>query len=465
MSPNSSRRAGWRRRDVLRHAGTGVTAAALAGCQSGGQDTAGSDQRGTVVDTDRFEDDPFTIGLLAVDDVTPAGKGMINSMDLAVREVNESGGVLGGDVEYVVGKTKLQAVRAKQHNREFVLEEDVDVTMGVALTIRSLMPVIAQHETLHITTGAPHVEPAELVSRSVSATGADPQEEYEKYKYHFRYGPPNVDQLLDGLVEFLDLYVDDLGWESAAVLIENVSIVEDAEEKVARAAEDYIDLPIVKRVSGSISDWTPVWDNVENEGVDVALVGFALAGVSAITQWASQERPFELGGAIVRAMSTDFWDQTDGACQGVWTGNAVTPLSQNTPRTQPYIQAYDRAYGGAPPFTGPLTYDAVKLYAQAVRETGSRDPEVLIPYLEEELHFTDGTIMNDPPGFRFQGADARYAHDPVFTCIAEDTCGEEATGVPLFQQWQEGPDGGGRMEVFAPEVNRTADYVKPPWLR
>jgi len=90
---------------------------------------------------------------------------------------------------------------------------------------------------------------------------------------------------------------------------------------------------------------------------------------------------------------------------------------------------------------------------------------VLIPYLEEELHFTDGTIMNDPPGFRFQGADARYAHDPVFTCIAEDTCGEEATGVPLFQQWQEGPDGGGRMEVFAPEVNRTADYVKPPWLR
>lgn len=443
-----------------------MTATALAGCQGRNSSASGeTDTPGGTVDTDKFAGDPFKLGLLTTDSTTPVGKGMINSMDLAVSEINESGGLLGADVEYLVGKTKLQSVRAKQHYRRFTVDENVDVTMGVVLTLRALMPAIAQQETLHLTTGAPNVFPAELVSRKVSATGMDPAKEYEKFKYHFRVGPFNVNQLLQGLVEFLELYQEPLGWESAAVLIENVSLVEDAEKKVQRTAGDFLDLPIVKRVSGSISDWTPVWDEVEAADVDVALVGFALAGVNAITQWANQERPFELGGAIVRAMSTDFWDQTNGACQSVWTGNAVTPQSRNTPRTKKYIDAYDQAYGGAPPFTGPLTYDAVHLYAQAVRETGSRDPEVLIPYLEEELHFTDGTIIDTPPGFRFQGPDARYAHDPVYTCISAETCGEQAMGVPLFQQWQKGPGGGGRMEVFAPEMNKTASYKKPPWMR
>lgn len=464
--PDRNSRLARRRRDVLKLAGSGMAATAFAGCQTGGDapgEGSGGDN-GTVIDSQKFADEPFTLGLLSVDNQTPIGKGMINSMDLAVQEINEAGGLLGADVDYTVGKTKLQSVRAKQHYRRMTVEEGADATFGVVLTLRSLMPPISQQETLHFTTGAPNVFPAELVSRTVSATGQPPEEEYEQFKYHFRYGPPNVDQLLEALVEFLDLYVDRLGWDSAAVLIENVSLVQDAEKKVEAAASDFLDLPIVKRVSGSISDWTPLWDEAENANVDVTLVGFALAGVAAIEQWASQERPFELGGAIVRAMSTNFWDQTNGACEAVWTGNAITPLSENTPRTQPYVTAYQSNYGGLPPFTGPLTYDAVHLYAQAVRETGSRDPETLIPYLEEELHFTDGTVIDTPPGFRFQGPDARYAHDPVFTCMAAETCGEEATGVPLFQQWQRGEEGG-RMEVFAPEMNRTAEYIRPPWMR
>lgn len=454
------------RRDVLKYATGGVATFSLAGCQGnpqgGSNEASKNTPGGSVENSDKFANQPFKLGLLPIDESTPLGLGMVNSMKLAVEEINKNGGILGGDVEVLVKPTKLQPAKAKRGYRELTYQENVDATFGITFTIKSILQPMAQQKTLHFNTGGPLKFPAKLVSKKVSVTGADPAEEYKKYKYFFRYGPPNFGKLAETYAEFVHLYADQLGWESGAILIEDLSLTEGMDKQLKRQMKNDIDIPIAKRISGSTSDWTPIWDELESAGVDVAIVGFGLAGAAPVQQWARQERPFEMGGIHVRSMIPSFWNDTSGATEALFSMNAITPQATNTPRTQPFLKKYQKQFNSVPIYSGPLTYDAVRLYADAVRETGSRDPETLIPYLEKMV-WKEGVLVDE---FSFHGPNARFAHDPVLPCLSKKTCGEKAKGVPLFQQWQKNPNGkGGIQAVVAPEQNRTHEFIKPPWMR
>lgn len=339
-------------------------------------------------------------------------------------------------------------------------EEDVDATFGILLQLRSMMKSIADTRTLHITCGNPDSFASKLVSRSVSPIDGDPAAEYEKYRYHFRYGPPNVDQSFDALQEGLRLYADRLGWNRVAVYLADLSMLEGVPQRIQAEAGDIIDVPIAELVPDGLSDFSPLWDRAEEEDVDVVAMALALGAPTAVAQWANQQRDFGLGGLLLGTGSSDFWAESGGLAEGLWTAEMVVPKADLTEYTQPFVQAYEAAYGNVPGVMGPIVYDAVRLYADAVREVGSVDAEDLIPYLEEMTW--ERSIAVDE--YRFHGPDHEYAHDPVFNCISPKTC-DDPTGVPLLAQWQKDGDGGGVQEVFAPEMHRTADYQDPPWMR
>lgn len=487
-----------RRRDFLKYAGGAAVTSTLAGCASyawtpygntGGSVRRGGDVGpGEDVPVDKFEGETFKLGILAAGLDTTFGAGTYNSAKLAIDQINsgewwlgqELGmkGILGAEVQPVHGNTQLQVARTKRQYNRLTRAEGCVATFGAAQAVPILRPM-ASTEKLHLATIPANPMPNELVSKSISVTGTDPAEEYEKYKYFFRPGPINTVALGKSFIEFFDLYADQLGWDSIAFL--NESGVEDEtfmEFVPPRARELGLDVPVAKVTSQSLTNWTPIYDELEANDVDAAIVVQLVTGAASVNQWASQQRDFEMGGIHIRAQLPTFWDDTAGNCEALFTMNAVTPQTTNTNLTQTFMNQYKETFPnspgqGVPFYAGPITYDAVRMFSQAVVETGFHpvdQSDQLVNYMEDPSEFTylNGTIF---PAFGFRPPENRFAHDPIFDCMTQ--CEGELTdddphgpaGVPVWQQWQEGPNGSGIMESFAPEANKSADYILPPWLR
>jgi branched-chain amino acid transport system substrate-binding protein len=427
------------RRQMLKGVGAG-TLAALSGCS----DSGSSD--GETVGEPRLED-AIKLGILAPypEDYT-VGVDLVNAVNLAADQHNDAGGILGTEFETVVANTKMAPATAREEHRRLTFEEESDLTIGVwlGIVLQSMMESMAQQETLHITAGSAENQPIDLIN-----------EDYERYKYHFR-SHMNMDHALAATNQFTEFAADKYGWERAAVITEDLEVLDPLGEPYVNEISDYLDVPVFERTSTGQTDWNPLWDRLENADVDVALVFLVITGVTAVAQWAKQERDFQMGGMHVPSMVSEFWEETDGLCEGLFAMNLVTPQTANTPRTQPFVQDYKDEFGFVPgAHTAGAGYDTVNLYAQALRAVGSRNPDDLIPHLEEMV-FTDG-VMQDR--IDFYDKDEKWPHDPKWESWS-------TTGLPVFFQWQKADnERGGAMECVAPTQYQTAEFQQPPWLR
>jgi branched-chain amino acid transport system substrate-binding protein len=438
------------RRRVLKYAGAAGGTVAIAGCSGNGNDGGGNDGGGSGGDSGTGTD---------VRDDALAGEtiklGVFTDADaarMAVDEINQNGGVLGAEMEVLTGSSDSPA-DARNDHRRLTFEEGADATFGLFFdpTLRNLMESMAEQQTLHLTTGAAGYEISQVV-----------KEDYEAYKYHFRVGPINSRQLARGQLEFLDLYADDLGWDRVGFLIEDLSSFNPFEDEMARASEavDGIEVVYNEVLSQGLTNWTPVYDELEAENADVAMVTQALSGTAAAQQWVNQERPFEFGGIHVPAQFDEFWSEIQGTCEYIFTMNAATPQSTNTELTQPFVESYVDTNGSVPIYSGFIMYDAVRLYAQAIRQAGTTDSDALVSVLEG-LTFDESVWL---PQIEFQGPDEEFPHDPVWSCM--ERC-EDASNVPVWQQWQWDPEvreDRGTMHAFAPEPVASTAYQKPDWI-
>ncbi|WP_254839003.1 substrate-binding domain-containing protein [Natronomonas marina] len=467
------------RRSILKYGGSGAVAAGLAGCQSpqnpypgsglrsgndgGNQDDTGQDDVG---DGDGLlSGETVRIGILAPMNL-PLGESMWDAARLAAEQLNNSGGMLGAKVEVELGNTNVSPATARSEHRRLVTQAGCDITMGIFLgsALIQTLPSISNQQTIHITTASADPRAGKLVSKSNDdITGEGGETEYERFKYHFRAGPLHLLDLADAMLEFIENNKDKYGWEQVALMTENVGEFDPYHDRLSNRLSDVIDVPVKKRVGG-ISDWSPIFNEIESEGCDLSLVGLALIGTSAVNQWSNQERDFEFGGIHVPSQSFSYWESTNGNTEFVFSMNAMTPQTSNTEQTQDFVQAYQEKWDTVPIYSGALTYDAITLTEQALRATMEGegiegeipDDDLIIPYMEEKT-FTGSTILNE---FQFTPKDATYAHEPQWTSVEE-------TGVPVFQQWQKDPEireDYGTMHSFYPEQNRTADYAVPDWI-
>lgn len=461
--PESTSGGGVDRRGLLKYAGAGAAGVSLAGCKVRQPTTPTPSQngggRGTVTGTPS-NDAPLRgktirIGSLAPQPESfPIGSSIWNSMQLATDDINSSGGVAGADVVPKSGNTETSPATGRSEFLRLVQEEGVHTTFGTFLTQVTLQCFIPMRDTktCHITTAAAGPKPARIVSQR-----------YDEFKYHFRAGPINSFDLAKAEIEFLELYAAQLGWDEVAVLIEDIGPFDPFAELLDENIRDVVDTSIFKRSSSGTTNWTPLWDEVENTDAKVCLIAQALTGASAVKQWAQQERSFEFGGISVPAQVSEFWESVDGACEHVFTMNAVTPQTTNTPRTQELIQRYQDTFDTVPVYSGPITYDAVMGWRKAMEAVVEEKDLRRVPTSDElveameNLSYNEGTVL---PEFSFTPKDAKYAHDPQWSNMQE-------TGVPVWQQWQldeEIRDDYGTMHSFAPEQNKSSDYTYPDWI-
>ncbi|WP_255198598.1 ABC transporter substrate-binding protein [Halorarius litoreus] len=448
------------RRDLLKYTGAGAAGVALAGCKerpetpTPGPPDPGPGENGTG--DKPLSGRKFKLGVLApTPESFPIGTSMVRSAELAAEDINKNGGIAGAEVEILVGNTEASPGTGREEFLRLVKQENIDVAFGTFLTqvtLQCFQPM-AQTKTPLVCTAAAGPKPSRVVSQ-----------QYDKYKYFFRVGPLNSFDLAKAELEFLNLYAKDLGWENVGVLIENIGPFDPFAELLDENIRDVVDnVPIFKRTSSGTTNWTPIWDEVENANADVALIAQALTGTASIKQWFNQKRQFEMGGISVPAQVYEFWEEVGGACEYIFTMNAVTPQTTNTPRTQPFMKRYREKFDTYPVYSGPITYDGIKGFAQTVENyvleeglNAKPTSDELIPVMEN-LRYTDGTIL---PEFQFTPKDAKYAHDPQWSSMQE-------TGVPVWQQWQKDPEikeDYGTMHAFAPEQNKSADYAYPDWI-
>jgi branched-chain amino acid transport system substrate-binding protein len=460
------------RRSVLKYGGTGALTAGLAGCQSPENPLPGSDIRvddggpgpvGGGEGDQPLSGETFKIGVLAPMNL-PLGVSMWQAAQMAADELNNQGGLLGAKFEVALGDTEVSPGKAESEHQRLIIQENCDMTCGIFLgsALLQTLPSIANQEKIHVTTASADPRAGQLVSKTNTFTGDSGEEEYERFKYHFRSGPIHLLDLADAMLEFIEDKKDDYGWDTVAMLTENLGEFTPYAERLGASLSDLVDVPIRQR-PGGVSDWSPLYNDMESQNVDLALVGLALGGTTAVNQWAQQQRDFELGGIHVPAQAFDYWESTSGNVEHVFTMNAMTPQTENTPKTQRFVQDFIDRFDSVPIYTAPLTYDSISLIEQVFQQMHEDkglesipSSDDLIPFMEQ-MTFTGSTILEE---FQFTPPDAEYAHEPQWTSIAE-------TGVPVYQQWQYDPEvreDYGTMHSFYPPQNQTSEKTVPDWV-
>lgn len=439
MSPpdGSGTESRYLRRDILATAGSGF-ALGLAGCGTTSE----------ARDTPPLSGETVSIGVLAPERWA-FGDSLRRGAEFAAERINADGGIAGASIELHTADTLLDPARIREEHDRLCASEGCDLTVGLTIreALTETLPSIATHETVHLSTG------------TVSAVGGERiADDYDRYKYHFRVGLPNSRQLADALTAFVRRNATAYGWERAAILVENVPDLTPFYDRLTERLPQHLDVPVETRASG-LSGPGPTFDHIEDKACDVLLGGHWMGGISLINDWAGGERSFAYGGLQLPATSSEFWTETDGNAESVFSLGAVTPESDNTEKTRGFVADYGAQYDRYPMCSGAATYDALRIYRDAVETLVEADDtefpaqDAIVEALEKTT-FSESVIY---PEFEFTERAADRIHEPVWESMA-------TSGVPLVQQWQAGTDGG-TIEAIGPEGYQTAEYQAPPWLR
>jgi branched-chain amino acid transport system substrate-binding protein len=128
-------------------------------------------------------------------------------------------------------------------------------------------------------------------------------------------------------------------------------------------------------------------------------------------------------GISSQATNSTFWNDTNGAVDGVLFQAVSGPGVAVTPKTLPFVDAFKAKFGNIPSYCGYTAYDEVYYIADAIKRAGSTDPDKLVDALEKTDYI--GTIGR----VQFKGKDTPNPH-------ALKVGPETITGLML--QWQNG---------------------------
>ncbi|HVW56040.1 MAG TPA: ABC transporter substrate-binding protein, partial [Rhizobiaceae bacterium] len=177
------------------------------------------------------------------------------------------------------------------------------------------------------------------------------------------------------------------------------------------------------RFNPDTTDFTPIFNKIEGEHPDIIETGMAHVGVQPTVQWHQQQVPVPMAGISAQATTSSFWKDTNGAADGVITYTAATSDVALTPKTIPFADAYQKKFGASPSYSGYASYDAVQVFADAIKRAKSTDADKMVTALEKtDFVGTQGRIQ-------FYGKDSQYAHALKYG---------QGLVTGLFVQWQNG---------------------------
>jgi branched-chain amino acid transport system substrate-binding protein len=377
-------------------------------------------------------DKPIRIGIPTSIQVQ-VGKDIRDGVMLAVEEINAKGGVLGRKLEAVVADESNTNDAAIAAIKKLTADEKVDVMIGGWSSGFALaqLPHVSAAKTVYLICGAA----APNITANVT-------KDYENYKYIFRPMLNSVDLARDVVDYAVNFIGKEKGVKKMAIVAESAAwtraLVPFLEKAIKEAG---IEISAVEYFEIKTTDFSPIFAKIRNSGAGymIQVVSHATSDIF-IKQWADAKVPVPLGGLDAKAQEADFFARVDGKALGQTT---IVPILRAavTPKTIPFWDAFVKKFDRTPVYTAGNAYDAVHLYAEAVKRAGTTETQAIVKALEQTDYVsTSGRIVfTNTHDVRYGPGYVRWLH----------------------VQWQKD---GNRVIVW-PKDKATGDLINPAWMQ
>jgi branched-chain amino acid transport system substrate-binding protein len=272
-----------------------------------------------------------------------------------------------------------------------VNEDKVNAVIAsyISEVVLALEPWAARLKTLMITPGAA----SDVITQNIAKDYA-----HNKYTFHGYL----TSSALAGQVcaAAKDLLVDGEHMKSAVIMSEDAAWTTPLDKgyegclpKSGLKVLDHI------RFSPDTTDFTPIFSKIESQKPDVIITGISHVGTQPTVQWKSQQVPIPMFGISSQATNSTFWKDTNGATEGVLYQAVSGPGVAVTPRTLPFVEAFQKKYGNLPSYCGYTSYDEVYMIADAARRANSTNSDKLVDAMEKTDYVgTIGRVAFLPKG-------------------------------------------------------------------
>ena len=364
--------------------------------------------------TPGYAADTIKIGVIAEAQAV-SGSSIPQAAQLAADEINAAGGVNGKKIEIVSYDNHSSAAESVRAFQRAVNEDHVNAVIAsyISEVVLALEPWTGRLKTVMVTPGAA----SDVITQNIA-------KDYDNLKYTF-HGYLTSTSLSDSVCAAAkDLLVGQLHMKTAVVMSEDAAWTTPLDAEYLKCLPE-IGLKVLDhiRVSPDTTDFTPIFNKIEGEKPDVMITGISHVGVQPTVQWKQQEVPIPMFGISSQATNSSFWNDTNGAVEGVLYQAVSGPGVAVTPKTLPFVNAFKAKYGNFPSYCGYTAYDEVYYLADAIKRAGSTDSDKLVDALEKTDYV--GTIGR----VQFKGKDSPNPHALK---VGPDTI----TGLML--QWQDG---------------------------
>ena len=317
---------------------------------------------------------------------TKYGLAMKHAVELAAKEINEHGGILGNEVEVITADTKFDSNTATTAFRDLV-DRGCKVIIGgfasgVALSMMDTMADLAKtgHKVIWLgDASSPRI--TQLVAK-----------DYNDYKYYFRVLTLNASTFPLDMIDMLDfLRSQGLKIKKVAIIRDNALWTDDVMKKFKPLLEKHgYEIVIDEKVSRGQTDFSSFLLKAQSEADVIVPILAHVNGASLVKQWADMHIGIPIAGHDLSAIDPDYWNATDGKCNyEIYTADGGSVPVAINPRMEHFLKAYEEEYGHLPEaFSAYGCYDAVYLYKTVVEQAykdGVKDPfdpDVLVKYLE-----------------------------------------------------------------------------------
>lgn len=340
------------------------------------------------------------------------GDGAYKGTHLAIKEINEAGGIDINGTDYFFGyvtedtdegNPNLVTSRGVAAAERLVYDRNIQFAIGGFRTeaVLAYQEVFMDNKMIFMSVGVA----TDIFTDNVANFKA-------RYKYYFRVGPNNSTSLGGMIFAYLGYQIavlnatygathpidkvgilaEDLTWTVSTVDALNtfIPIITGGKVSIPTGASIRYDITL------SAADMNTHMQTFEDLGVDIVIpVISAQGGIMMMQNYASALRPYLIIGIDVQSQLDTFWTQSNNACayetvmQGTYRVN-------KTSTTIAFWDAFVNLWGHDPLYTALGAYDAVKNLAWAIDGTNTFVAEDLITKLET---MTPAAVLANPSAF------------------------------------------------------------------
>jgi len=325
--------------------------------------------------------EPIKIAILGplTGDVATFGVGNRDGAILAFEEANAAGGVLGRQIEWILGDTQCDPKAAADVARKVIDEDQVNYILG-AVCSSSSIPISEyanEKQVLQISGTSTNV----LVT-------VDEDGNTKPYTFRACFIDPFQGSVAGQFA------LDNLGAETAAVVLDvGNDYIKGLAEEFRKAFEaGGGEVVVWESFVKEDTDFSAILAKVAAANPDVFYIPTYYDKLNLIGAQAKQK------GITAALLGGDGWDSPDtdlAACDGGYYTNHYSP-QDTRPIVQDFVSRYEARFGSVPDALAALAYDAAVILLASIEEAGVADPTAVAQAMEDiEVEAVSGLITFD----------------------------------------------------------------------